>query len=175
MTVFVDSGAFSEVEFEQGARREVRPLPEDHWTGCFLQIQAIAAYLEPGRVWFVTPDAVGDQAETLRRAARWAPSVETCRALGALAVVPIQRGDQAPAVFAEDLTSYHGVDVWGVPRNKAAMTQDEFAMLPKALPLRRPLHFLRAGAGTDAPGCDRSSRRARSFARSCRIRGQRTP
>jgi hypothetical protein len=139
--VFVDSGAFSEVD---EACRVVAPILDPAWVERVRVMHRIAVALGPGAV-IVAPDRVGDQQETLRRLARFEDVLRAIVALGARLVVPIQRGGMSPALFHDAAASLIGGPfVCGIPGNKAAMPSHE---LEDFLWSRRPaaVHLLGVG------------------------------
>lgn len=139
--VFVDSGAFSEVDTSCAV---VAPITDDAWIDRTAVMHRIAAALGPGAV-IVAPDRVGDQRETLRRLALFADVVRACAALGARVIVPIQLGGMSPVLFNDCVTAILGVDfIAGIPGNKAAMPT---GTLETYLRVRRPaaVHLLGVG------------------------------
>lgn len=151
LRVFVDSGAFSEVD---RTGKVVHPITDAAWVERVRVMHRIAATFGPAapagdhgpRVWVVSPDRVGDQAETLRRMAMHADALRGMRALGARVIVPIQRGSLRAADFDAACTDALGFKdyVRGIPGNKAAMPEDELATFLRA---RRPraVHLLGIG------------------------------
>jgi hypothetical protein len=142
LRVFVDSGAFSEVD---RTGRVVHPIANEEWdrrVAVMLQI-AIAF---GARATIVAPDCVGNQVETLRRLSRYAVSMRTARAADSRIVVPIQRGERSPASFAAAAAEALGFDdfVAGIPGNKIAMPTAELEAYLRA---RRPraVHLLGMG------------------------------
>jgi hypothetical protein len=150
LRVFVDSGAFSEVD-RRGA--VVAPITDDAWVARVRVMHQIAAAFGPPagedygpRVWVVAPDRVGDQPETLRRLALHAEAMRACRALGARVVVPIQRGALTAAAFDAACCEALGFGDFtrGIPGNKVAMPAEELEGFLRA---RRPdrVHLLGVG------------------------------
>ena len=143
--VFVDSGAFSEVD-EQA--RVVAPISDGDWMERVVVMHRIAAALGSGAV-IVAPDRVGDQQETLRRLALFEDVLRAIMALGARLVVPIQRGGMSPTLFHDAAACLVGGPfVCGIPGNKAAMPPGE---LEDFLRARRPaaVHLLGVGPKSD--------------------------
>lgn len=140
--IFVDSGAFSEVD---RTGRVVDPITDEEWTRRVAVMLRVALAFGT-RATIVAPDCVGNQAETLRRLRRHAVAMRAARAAGARIVVPIQRGDQAPASFAAAAAEAIGFDdfVAGIPGNKIAMPTSELEAFLRA---RRPraIHLLGMG------------------------------
>lgn len=155
LRIFVDSGAFSEVD-RSGA--VVAPIEDQAWCARVRVMHQIAAAFGPPtplgdygpRVWVVAPDRVGDQPETLRRLSLHATAMRACRALGARVVVPIQRGALAPADFDRACCEAIGFDDFtrGIPGNKIAMPAVELEGFLRA---RRParIHLLGVGPRGD--------------------------
>ena len=143
--VFVDSGAFSEVDEETHV---VAPISDIDWIEHVAVMHRIAAALGVGAV-IVAPDRVGDQQETLRRLALFEDVLRAIMALGARLVVPIQRGGMSPTLFHDAAACLVGGPfVCGIPGNKAAMPPGE---LEDFLRARRPaaVHLLGVGPKSD--------------------------
>jgi hypothetical protein len=143
--VFVDSGAFSEVEFGPAGPSIVKPINHAEWT------RRLAIYLElaealGSQVWIVAPDLVGSQAVTLERLERYRAEVVAIAATGARVLVAMQKGDDTQAEFAAQVdVVLEGVD-WhpALPCMKAATTAVEAAAF---LDARRPAHVHLLGLG----------------------------
>ena len=146
--VFVDSGAFGEVRFDPQAGRmvDVRPITDADWHTRLDAYDRIAAALGSS-CYLVAPDKVGDQAETLRRLARYAPRVRALRELGANVIVPLQRGELSGAEFDRECSRILGFSdyVRGIPSKKAAATVEEIAELSRSLPADARIHLLGLG------------------------------
>jgi hypothetical protein len=146
--VFVDSGAFSEVRFDARAGRMVdcAPISHEEWVRRLDVYRQLAERLG-SRVLLVAPDKVGDQGETLRRLARYAPQLRRLRDMGAQIIVPIQRGAVAPAAFDARCAEILGFGdfVRGIPSKKAAATVEQIAELSAALPADARVHLLGLG------------------------------
>lgn len=93
--VFVDSGAFSEVEMGPRGPVVVRPIEPEEWVRR-LQIAHIIAAAFADKAIIVAPDQVGNQLETLLRLEQHADAIRGIRATGAKVVVPIQCGKLSP-------------------------------------------------------------------------------
>jgi len=151
LRIFVDSGAFSETD-RTGA--VVCPISDTVWIERVRTMHLLAATFGPPapagnygpRVYVVAPDRVGDQPETLRRLALHAEAMRACHALGAVVVVPIQRGAMTAATFDRAACETLGFDSFarGIPGNKIAMP---YAELEAFLRERRPasVHLLGVG------------------------------
>ena len=150
--VFVDSGAFSEVEFPKNAPPVVvAPITDADWLERLGLYRRLALVLG-SQLYVVAPDRVGCQATTLERMARYAPQVRELEALGANVIVPLQRGElsqidfDAAAGEALGLAGY----VRGVPLKNAATTWQDYVALMAALPAGTRIHLL--GKGPNARG-----------------------
>lgn len=87
--VFLDSGAFSEVD-NQG--RLAKPISDQDWR-VRLTLYARLARSLGGQLYLVTPDKRFDQVETLARIERYAPELRSIQALGAKFMIPLQQGE----------------------------------------------------------------------------------
>lgn len=143
--VFVDSGAFSEVVFDENGVRVVAPISDSEWRARLALYRRIAEALG-ARAYLVAPDRIGDQAETLRRLAAYAPELRALRALGARVLVPIQKGAKPQSKFVRDVESVLGFSdfVHAIPSKKRATTIAELREYLRAV---RPssVHFLGLG------------------------------
>jgi hypothetical protein len=143
--VFVDSGAFSEVEFSAAGVTVVRPITDADWTERLALYTRLARALGP-QVHVVAPDRIGDQGETLARLAKYAPELRALRALGANVLVPVQKGEKSQAAFVRDIEAAIGFSdfVHAIPSKKKATSMTELrAYLEEVRPAR--LHFLGLG------------------------------
>ncbi len=134
--VFVDSGAFSEVEMCPRGPTVVRPIEPAEWVRRLRTARIIAAAFA-GKAVIVAPDQVGSQQETLLRLERHADAIRGIRATGALIVVPIQCGKLSPWAFDDAAKTILGFDDFarGLPGNKAAMsTNDVTELVRRARP-----------------------------------------
>jgi hypothetical protein len=123
LTVFVDSGAFSEVSFDGGGRRVVKPITASEWRRRFAVYSRVAkAYGD--RAYLVAPDAVGDQAETLARLETYAADVRALRDIGAQVIVAMQRGALDAPTFVAHVAQVLGFGdfILGIPSKKNATT-----------------------------------------------------
>lgn len=96
--LFVDSGAFSEVELRDGRFEIARPIDHGEWE------RRLSLYLRLGRAWrgsmlAVAPDCVAHQRETLERLERYGAQLRELAALGVHLVVPVQRGSMHALEF----------------------------------------------------------------------------
>lgn len=143
--VFVDSGAFSEIEFGPKGPTVVRPISDAAWRERLAVYCRLARALGP-RVHLVAPDCIGNQEETLARLRRYAPVVRALRAMGANILVPIQKGTKSQAAFVRDVIAVLGFSdfVHAIPSKKEATSLPEVrAYLTAVRPTR--LHFLGLG------------------------------
>lgn len=138
--VFVDSGAFSEVDREG---RVVAPITDTEWIKRVAVMHRIATALGR-RAVIVAPDRVGDQQETLRRLALFEDALRAIVETGARIVVPIQRGGMSPTLFHDAAACLVGPFTSGIPGNKIAMPAEELELFLRA---RRPraVHLLGIG------------------------------
>lgn len=143
--VFVDSGAFSEVEFPGGVPTVVKPISPSEWEarlGLYLRLaKALGSQL-----YCVAPDLVAHQAETLERLGTYLPQLLELKALGARVLVPMQKGALTQAQFAGEVDALLGAGWWipALPCAKAATTAGEVAAFVAA---RRPHHVHLLGIG----------------------------
>jgi hypothetical protein len=129
--VFVDSGAFSEVDMTPSGPVVARPISHEAWLGILDKYLVLGEKL--GRqLWVVAPDQVGDQDATLRRLLTYRPQLARIGATGARILVPLQRGARSLAKFARSVDKVlRGVlDIripWlpALPCKKAATSPEE--------------------------------------------------
>ena len=150
--VFVDSGAFSEVEFNRETFRMdvVRPLTDADWDERLGLYERLADALGE-QVWLVAPDQIGSQEVTLERLARYADRLQKIAASGAKLLVVAQKGalDQASfyraAIDAAGLRECEGRTVTAaLPCKKAATTALELAAFVRDA---KPTHVHLLGMG----------------------------
>lgn len=143
--IFVDSGAFSEVEMGLGGWKVVEEIGEGEWVRRLRLAYSIAAMFG-SRALVVAPDQVGNQHETLARLARYRDVVRAMYAIGARIVVPIQVGTMSAVEF--DVAAREALGfadfVRGIPGNKAAMATNEVRGLVRAA-RPRAVHLLGVG------------------------------
>jgi len=94
--VFVDSGAYSEVDFDENGPYTVAPIFDEDWRQILDLYERLAKRLG-GQLFIVAPDKVAHQWETLDRLEAYAERVRRCREFGANIIVPHQKG-QIPLV-----------------------------------------------------------------------------
>jgi hypothetical protein len=145
LAVFVDSGAFSEVDFSQGAPRVAKPITDADWNERLSAMERLARVLG-SQLYPVAPDMVGFQAETLQRLQQHQLRVRRLMSLGANVIVPLQKGEQDLASFYDAVVDTLGTDnfVVGLPMKKDATSTDDLVGLLKARRVRR-LHLLGLG------------------------------
>lgn len=172
--LFVDSGAFSEVEFTAAGPVVVKPITAADWTRILSLYLRLAKALG-GMLYVVAPDMVGFQAETLERLARYAPALRQIRELGANILVPIQKGELSQADFDAKVAAVLGFDdyVRAMPCNKSATTAAELDAFVEA---RRPARVHLLGLGVRNRAFDRyaaaaTKHGAELFCDSCLITG----
>lgn len=158
--VFVDSGAFAEVRFDEvaGCFVDKAPLTDADWKMRLDVYRRLA--LSIGRAaYVVAPDKVGDQQETLRRLARWASEVRALRTVhgdaeyGPRVIVPVQGGALAAADFAQLALEALGLNedevVWGIPSKKGATTTEQLGAFAATCQADGRFHLL--GMGPQSP------------------------
>lgn len=169
--VFVDSGAFSEVDFNFPARKDnakkgikagdlpypdkpigplvVAPISDAEWTKRLDLYDSLASSL--GRqLYAVAPDQVAFQDETADRLAKYADRVREIHAKGANILVPLQKGKLSLADFDDKARSILGFDdyIRAIPMKKDATTTAEFeAFMAAKKPAR--VHLLGLGKESD--------------------------
>ncbi len=145
--VFVDSGAFSEVEFGPGGPRVVEEITHDEWLDRLGLYERLADALGD-QAWLVAPDQIGNQDVTLERLARYRENLERLSAKGARILVPIQKGRLSQADFAGEVDAVLGKKVrWlpALPCKKAATTAAELEAFLAARPRTKHVHLLGLG------------------------------
>ena len=96
--LFLDSGAFSEVEFGPMGPQVKAPITDAEWQERLGLMQDVAA-AGGHTVTVVAPDQVGFQGETLARLARYAAEVRALVQTGARVLIPLQRGSMGASSF----------------------------------------------------------------------------
>lgn len=151
LMVFVDSGAFAEVDRNLEI---VEPILHDGpkgWTTRLDLYDELATELG-GALYCVAPDRVGSQSETLARLTTYAWRMRKLRAKGAKIIVPLQKGEMSAANFATKVAEALGFSdfVYGVPLCKAATSRSEMVALAAALPAGTKVHLLGKGPRSKA-------------------------
>ncbi len=154
--VFVDSGAFSEVEFTAAGPVVVDEITHAEWLRRF-EVYATVAAAHRTRAFVVAPDQVGNQAVTLERLQRYAHIMRAmvlthrCRL-----IVPVQKGaDSMADFFTRALLALQlptadqvGDPIWpiaGIPMKKDATTIAELEAFAGELPNGAHFHLLGLG------------------------------
>lgn len=133
--VFVDSGAFGEVEITNAGPIVKRPISDDDWRARLARMLVIARRPRGG-VSVVAPDRVGDQGETLARLRRFLPELGAFAEAGARVLLPVQRGAMPmPDFWATAQRVVAGVcsPVPALPMKKAATSPAELAAFARAV------------------------------------------
>lgn len=141
--VFVDSGAFSEVE-DHPPFRVVKPIPDSRWRRILALYARLGAVLGD-QLHVVAPDQVGSQERTLERLARYAPELRALDAAGVRVLVAVQRGRLPQAEFYRRACEVLGfVATPALPCKKAATSPAETRSFVRAI---RPatIHMLGLG------------------------------
>lgn len=136
--LFVDSGAFSEVEFNpsSGCLEIAHPITDAMWTERF-DLYTWAALNFGPKAYVVAPDCVGDQDLTLARLERWAPHVAAVASLRANIIVPVQKGTlPMSAMFSRacEILGLREMPIAGIPMKKDATSLEDLAELVDSMP-----------------------------------------
>ena len=126
--VFLDSGAFSEVQFSPQTQRMeiVNRIAPREWRRR-LDIYLRVARSLGNRLSVVAPDCVGDQAETLKRLAQYRPELQQLAELGAQILIPLQVGTLTHEEFYAEATAVAGITLVPAFTMKKAVTSEEDA------------------------------------------------
>lgn len=156
--VFVDSGAFSEVDVVDGALVTVAPITDADWQTRFAIYERLARSCG-AFAYLVAPDKVGDQLETLARLTKYRAQMHALRTIHGLGeygpriIVPVQNGAMSPADFAtaaaEALEMAEDDLVWGIPLKKGATSVEQLAAFAATCPPDGSFHLL--GMGPSSP------------------------
>jgi hypothetical protein len=152
LRVFVDSGAFSEVEFTAEGPRIAKEITAEAWTEILDLYRRLA--LELGaQLYVVAPDCVAHQGKTLERLEEHAERLQEIHALGANVIVPVQKGERyTMAEFAEIATDLLGfLPIFGVPMKKDATTLAELDAFAAFFPATSVPRFHLLGLGLNSP------------------------
>lgn len=143
LRVFIDSGAFAEVD---RSLRVKHPISHESWMARLDLYEELARALG-SQLYCVAPDRVGSQSETLVRLRRYAWRMRQLRRLGARVIVPLQKGALSAAAFAVEVGKALGFTdfVRGVPLCKAATTRSEMWSLAQELRPGTAVHLLGKG------------------------------
>jgi hypothetical protein len=144
LKVFVDSGAFSEIEFTAEGPKVVEPITEQQWAA------RLGMYLRLGRalrskLFVVAPDMIANQQVTLERLAKYTPEMQEVRATFANVIMPVQKGAIPMADFFRQAQAILGFTcIAGIPMKKDATSIEELAtFLREVQP--RAIHLLGFG------------------------------
>lgn len=147
--LFVDSGAFSEVDFPKDAPPVVvRPLTDADWRERLFDVYRWAARTYGRRAFVVAPDCVGNQDETLRRLEKYTmPMRQIARA--ATVIIPVQKGALSMARMFEISCALLELDaahvVAGIPMMKDATSLEDVEAFARSLPAGARVHLLGIG------------------------------
>ena len=124
--VFLDSGAFSEVDFSDGTARVVSPITPKMWADRF-EVYRELADRAGALANVVAPDMVGNQSESFARLQRYADEVRDLIDRGATVLVPLQKGALSLSQAHQKARAILGTDEWvpALPFKKAATTPKE--------------------------------------------------
>lgn len=143
--VFVDSGAFSEIEFGPTGPIVVHPIGHDGWRARLAMYRRLAEALGSD-CYVVAPDRIGDQRHTLSLLTAWRDELAGIAAIGANVLVPIQKGDVSQAEFHRAVADVLGFEFTpSLPSKKNATTVDELTEYVREIRPAR-LHLLGLGA-----------------------------
>jgi len=143
--VFVDSGAFSEIDFGPDGPFVVEPITDAEWNERLDCYERLARVLG-SQLYVVAPDKVAFQWETLERLEQYAPRVRALRALGANIIVAHQKGSLSLAEFNAYAVDFLGFDdfICGIPSAKDATNLETLREFCAAVKPAR-LHLLGLG------------------------------
>lgn len=134
--LFVDSGAFSEVDLSKSPPEVVLPISDSEWRKrlrLYLRLaDAYGTFLS-----VVVPDLVGDQGATLDRMLRYSRWMQALRCRGVNLLVPVQPGPLPPERFFEAALVSLGME-------RGPSVVPSFPMVSGATPMEsieRFLHF----------------------------------
>jgi hypothetical protein len=147
--VFVDSGAFSEVEFT--ARGPVVVDPITDWPRRLALYTRLAGLGH--RLHVVAPDQVGNQEETLLRMRRYSGEMWALYKRGVEVLVPLQRGALSLLDFEREAARALGF--WGTPAIPMKKHATSVESLAPWLTARQPARVHLLGLGERNPDIDR--------------------
>jgi len=148
VNVFVDSGAFSEVDFDTGAPVVVKPIDAAAWRNVLETYKRLGRALR-SQLYVVAPDMVGNQAVTLERLERYADDLRELDELDVNILVPMQLGAMSQAAFARVVDELLEGVRWfpALPCMKAETRPDQVEAFVAE---RRPAFVHLLGIGTKA-------------------------
>lgn len=145
LEVFVDSGAFGEMEFTAAGPRVKREITTADWAKRFEIFRWVACAFGH-RALLVAPDRVGCQETTISRLRSYAAEVATWRSVGARVMVPVQKGAMPMSAFYRLACDTLGFDaIAGVPMKKDATSLDDLRELVESMPWFCTIHLLGLG------------------------------
>lgn len=145
--VFVDSGAFSEVEFGPAGPQITHPMSAADWDKVFALYVRLGAGLRH-QLYVVAPDCVAHQKESLERLERYAPRVKALHALGVNVILPVQKGALPMIEFASKAVDLLGfLPIFGIPSKKDATTLQEVLDFVMHFPRTCAVRFHLLGLG----------------------------
>jgi len=155
--VFVDSGAFSEVKFneEKLGFDVVKPITDAKWNKILDLYKRLGEGLAE-QAWVVAPDQVGSQEVTLERLERYADRLAEIADTGAVVMIVAQKGALSQADFFRAALKASGLEgrsnvVAAAPCKKAATSPAELADFVRDL---APEHVHCLGLGPTNPKID---------------------
>ncbi len=139
--LFIDSGAFGEVDFiPYPVVNKKRELHDVDWDEVFELYQWAAMTWRPTRLFLVAPDRVGDQEHTLKLLEKYAPRVAAISALSENRVnwiVPVQKGKRSMSSFFQlecEILGLRTPPIAGIPMKKDATKPEELFVFAENLP-----------------------------------------
>lgn len=147
--VFIDSGAFSEVDFGPRGPVTVAPIEPEEWDRRLEVYRSVIGRVRPpfrGLVNVVAPDKVGDYATTMARLKTYRPQLEELSELGGTVLVPLHRGPRGLADTHRQVEDLLAPIPWvpALPMMKAATSSPELASYLEAIQPER-VHLLGIG------------------------------
>jgi hypothetical protein len=147
--VFVDSGAFAEMDFRTGAPVLVAPMSDRTWARVFALYFRLALVLGD-QLQVVAPDRVGCQATTRARLALYRDQLRALHAMGVRILLPVQRGALTQAAFYRECCELLGfAPIPALPCKKAATSPTEAGAFAHEIAPAQ-LHLLGIGRGATA-------------------------
>jgi hypothetical protein len=150
LPIFVDSGAFSEVKIEGSVVRVVKPITDFEWRRRLGVYRQLAARLGD-QLHVVAPDMVGFQEQTLNRLSYYLTELRQISELGALILVPLQKGELSQLeMYQVVLEMMDGINwIPALPCKKAATSEEEILHFCTQLRPER-VHLLGLGPSSRA-------------------------
>lgn len=144
--IFVDNGAFTvfgknRKEGLIGTDKEIK----SDWDAVFDKYRKIVeGSKNPGNLYFVAPDVIGNAAETVADQSKYALRLSELQKMGVNIIVPLQKGmsiEQYRSHFADMNAILEGKAIAGLPSNKEAWRPEEVSNIVSALGAER-VHLL---------------------------------